>query len=133
MQKDVEEINNLNLYTPLFGLVTNKFEASPGHFGTDVVGRPSAPISAIYNGIVIFAEWSVTTGFVVVIQHNFNLLSVYKHNSKVFVKSGDRVKSGELIAIIGNEGEYSTGPHLHLEMWQNGIPLNPEDYFDFRN
>ena len=131
-QKGMVESDKINFYTPFYGLITNKYDALPGHFGTDIVGRLSAPVSSIYDGVVVFAEWSVTTGYVVIVQHNFNLLSVYKHNSEILAKPGERVKKGEMIALMGGEGEYSTGPHLHFEMWQNGVPLDPENYFDFR-
>lgn len=129
--EDITEITKLNLFTPVKGVVTNKFDASPGHFGTDIVGEVNSHISSILDGTVIFAEWSISTGYVVQIQHNYNLISIYKHNSDIIVKPGDKVKTGDLIAIMGNEGELSTGPHLHFELWQNGIPLNPEHYISF--
>jgi murein DD-endopeptidase MepM/ murein hydrolase activator NlpD len=131
-KNDIVENDKFNFYTPFYGLITNKYDALPGHFGTDIVGRLNAPVSSIYDGVVIFAEWSVTTGYVVIVQHSSNLISVYKHNSEIIAKLGEKVKKGEMIALMGGEGEYSTGPHLHFEMWQNGVPLDPENYFDFR-
>jgi len=125
------EITRINFFTPVSGLVTNKFNATPGHFGTDVVGDENSPISCVLDGTVVFAEWSVSTGYVVQIQHDYNIVSIYKHNSDVLVKQGDKIKAGDLIAIMGNEGELSTGPHLHFELWQNGIALDPEQYITF--
>lgn len=129
--EDVIEMAKLTFFPPAKGLVINRFDASPGHFGTDIVGSENTPISAVLAGTVVFAEWSVLTGYVVTIQHDYNLISIYKHSSSLLVKQGDRVKAGDLIAIMGDEGEYSTGPHLHFELWQNGIPLNPERYINF--
>jgi biotin carboxyl carrier protein len=129
--EDVTEMAKLTFFPPAKGLVINRFDASPGHFGADIVGSEKTPISAVLAGTVVFAEWSVLTGYVVTIQHDYNLISVYKHSSSLLVKQGDRVKAGDLIAIMGDEGEYSTGPHLHFELWQNGIPLNPERYINF--
>ena len=129
--EDFNQISKVEFFTPIKGVVTNKFETTPGHFGTDIVARENSFIASVLDGTVIFAEWSVSTGYVVAIQHDYNLISIYKHNSDVLVKPGDQVKAGKVIAIMGNEGEYSTGPHLHFELWQNGTPLNPEQYISF--
>ncbi|HKM94538.1 MAG TPA: M23 family metallopeptidase [Prolixibacteraceae bacterium] len=128
---DDSKMANFIFFPPVKGYVVNRFGSSSGHFGTDIVGDINAPISAALAGTVIFAEWSVTTGYVIHIQHDYSLVSTYKHNAEIFVKPGDRVKAGDLIAIMGNEGEYSTGPHLHFELWQNGIPLDAELYINF--
>ncbi len=106
----------------------NKYNASPGHYGTDIVAPFNSPVCAAYTGTVIFAEWSVSTGYVIHIQHGYNLITVYKHNNEVIVKPGERVSSGQVIGFIGNEGELSTGPHLHFEMWHNGKPLDSEKF-----
>lgn len=129
--EDFSELSRLNFFTPMKGLIINKFNATPGHFGTDIVGKENSFIAAVLDGTVIFAEFSVTTGYVVQIQHDFNLISIYKHNYEILVRQGEQVKAGTVIAIMGNEGEYSTGPHLHFELWQNGMPLNPENYITF--
>lgn len=131
VDQSIAEITKLNFFTPVKGVVVNRFDATPGHFGTDIVGKENAYIAAVLPGTVFFAEWSVTTGYVVQIQHDYNLISVYKHNAEVLVKPGDHVNAGDLIAIMGDEGEYSTGPHLHLELWQNGVPLDAEQYISF--
>jgi len=95
------------------------------------VGRINSNIYSVLDGTVIFSEWSVSTGYVVQIQHKHNLISVYKHNSEVLVQQGDEVKAGEVISIMGNEGELSTGPHLHFELWRSGTALDPEQYINF--
>jgi hypothetical protein len=123
----------INFISPVSGVIVNRFDASPGHFGTDIVASENSPILAIYDGTVVFAEWSVSTGYVVQIQHDYNMISIYKHNSDIMVRTGDKVKAGDLIAIMGGEGEYSTGPHLHFELWQNGVPLNAEQFINFQS
>jgi murein DD-endopeptidase MepM/ murein hydrolase activator NlpD len=124
-------LSELNFFTPVQGVVVNRFYAAPGHFGTDIVAKENSNISAVLDGTVIFAEWSVATGYVVQIQHSNNIISIYKHNSDITVKPGDRVNAGDVIAIMGNEGKYSTGPHLHIELWHNGMPVDPEAYINF--
>lgn len=126
-----DEIDRINFFPPITGVVINPFNSSPGHFGTDLVGRANSNIYSVLDGTVIFAEWSVSTGYVVQIQHKYDLVSVYKHNSEVMVQQGDKVKAGEVIAIMGNEGELSTGPHLHFELWRKGVALDPEQYINF--
>lgn len=126
-----EELAMLNFYPPLKGLVTSPFDANARHYAVDVVGPDRSAVCATMAGTVIFAEWSIQTGYVIVIQHDSNLLSVYKHNSEIRVRAGEKVRAGELIALMGNEGELSVGPHLHFELWQNGKPIDPEKYVLF--
>lgn len=116
---------------PLRGTVTNRFNMKEKHFGIDVVAPKNEAIKATLDGTVIFAEWTVETGYVIQLQHADNIVSIYKHNSILHKEVGDYVKAGEVIAIVGNSGELSTGPHLHFELWYNGIPINPEDYMMF--
>jgi murein DD-endopeptidase MepM/ murein hydrolase activator NlpD len=124
-------LSKIKFFTPVKGTVTNKFKASPGHFGTDIVAPKNSKIAATLGGTVIFAEWSISTGYVVEIQHDFNLVSIYKHNSDVKVKQGEQVNAGDIIAIMGNEGELSNGPHLHFELWHDGKPINTELYIKY--
>ena len=112
-------------------MVTNKFKSTTDHYGVDLVSSANSLISTVLDGTVIFAGWTLETGYVIYIQHQNNLISVYKHNAELLKTLGDKVKAGEAIAIIGNSGELSTGPHLHFELWQNGIALNPELYINF--
>ena len=124
-------LSQLHFFVPVKGLVTNHFDASAEHFGVDLVSEPNARISAVLNGTVIFSGWTLETGYVLYLQHEAEVVSVYKHNAELLKKTGDRVRAGEAIAIIGNSGELSTGPHLHFELWHKGIALNPEFFIDF--
>ncbi len=126
-----ENISSFIFFSPLKGTITNKFNIEEQHFGVDIVAPKNETIKATLDGMVIFAEWTSETGYVIEIQHKNNLISIYKHNSVLHKEVGDPIKAGEVIAIIGNTGELSTGPHLHFELWYNGIPLNPEDYMMF--
>ncbi|MDO4462090.1 MAG: M23 family metallopeptidase [Bacteroidia bacterium] len=124
-------IEVLFLNTPLKGVVTNKFGEYEGHYAVDIASVEGARVASILDGTVIFAEWTVETGNVIMIQHDNHLVSVYKHNSKLLKKQGMRVAAGEAIALTGNSGELSTAPHLHFELWYQGAPLNPENYISF--
>ncbi|MEL7587541.1 MAG: M23 family metallopeptidase [Prolixibacteraceae bacterium] len=124
-------IAGIHFFTPLKGMVSQKFDKTIDHFAVDVVGLPQSRISAVMEGTVIFAAWTVETGYVICIQHENNLVSVYKHNSELLKKMGDHANAGEVIAFMGNTGELTTGPHLHFELWHKGTPLDPEQYIDF--
>lgn len=116
---------------PVDGLITEEFNKKIGHFGVDVVSKKGAFISSIDDGMVLFSSWTHEFGYVLVIKHQNSFISFYKHNSEVFKSKGDYVKSGETIAIIGNSGKYSTGPHLHFELWKGSSPVNPMNYILF--
>ena len=126
-----DRITKFHFFPPVKGVITNSFNVQKGHLGVDVVAPPNEVIVAIADGTVTFSSWTLETGYVLQIQHEDNLLSVYKHNSKLLKRSGTQVKAGEAIAIIGNSGELTTGPHLHFELWHNGTPVNPEQYIVF--
>lgn len=119
------------LFPPAKGPITEGYDIKTRHYAVDVVVAKNAPIKSVADGRVIFAEWSAGTGYVMIIEHNYGLLSVYKHNSSLSKEQGDFVKSGEVIAAAGSTGELSTGPHLHFELWNEGNPVNPKDYIDF--
>jgi murein DD-endopeptidase MepM/ murein hydrolase activator NlpD len=125
------QLDKLHFFTPVRGIVTNSFNPASNHFGTDVVAGPNEVVKATLDGTVIMATWTLETGYVIEIQHENNLISVYKHNAELLQKVGMRVKAGDAIAIIGNSGELTTGPHLHFELWQNGVALNPENFIVF--
>ncbi len=129
--KRLPSISNIHFFTPLRGLITNKFNAQTEHYAVDVVGRQNARISSALDGTVIFSGWTMDTGYSIYIQHESNIISAYKHNAELLKEVGDKVKAGEVIAIMGNSGERTTGPHLHFELWHNGNALNPETYIDF--
>ena len=127
-----EQISDLFFFTPLKGMVTSSFDPLEDHYGTDIVGNQGAIVHATLGGTVILASWTLETGYVIQIQHENNLVSVYRHNAEVLKKVGSQVRAGESIAILGNSGElYTSGPHLHFELWFNGEPLDPERYVVF--
>jgi murein DD-endopeptidase MepM/ murein hydrolase activator NlpD len=131
MSDEKIDVKKDNFYVPLQGVISNKFDPSKSHYGVDIVAQEGTPVIAIQEGTVILATWSVNTGYVIEIQHPNNLISVYKHNGELLKKEGDKVKAGEPIALVGNSGEQTTGPHLHFEMWHNGVPVDPEKYLNF--
>jgi murein DD-endopeptidase MepM/ murein hydrolase activator NlpD len=131
VRSTVSGLSNLHFFVPVKGLITNRFNASRGHYGIDLVSQPASRISAVLNGTVLFAGWTLDTGYVIYIQHDNNLVSAYKHNASLLKKAGDRVNGGEAIAIIGNTGELTTGPHLHFELWHEGKPIDPEQFIVF--
>jgi murein DD-endopeptidase MepM/ murein hydrolase activator NlpD len=116
---------------PLNGIVSNEFDLSKQHFGIDIVSKENEVVKATLDGTVIFSEWTVETGYVITIQHQGTFVSTYKHNSALLKKQGSMVKAGEPIAIVGQSGEFTSGPHLHFELWYNGTPVNPRDYISF--
>ncbi len=122
---------SVHFFAPIRGIVSGKFDATKNHFGTDIVASPDEVVKATLDGTVIMASWTVETGYVIQVQHKDNLISVYKHNAELLKKTGNVVKAGDAIAIMGNSGELTTGPHLHFEIWYNGTPVNPEDYIVF--
>jgi murein DD-endopeptidase MepM/ murein hydrolase activator NlpD len=125
------DLSRIHFFSPCKGLVTNSFNAKENHFGTDIVAGDNNIVKAALEGTVTMANWTLKTGWIIQIQHKNNLMTVYKHNSELLKEVGDHVKAGEAIAIIGNSGELSSGPHLHFELWRNGTPLDPEKYIVF--
>ena len=124
-------IGSFIFYTPVNGRIVNGFNVQKQHYGIDLNGEKDAPVKATLDGIVILSSWTYENGYVIAIQHAANLISVYKHNSVLLKHQGDPVKAGDPIAIIGNSGEQSTGPHLHFELWYNLRPVNPADFVSF--
>ena len=124
-------IENKMFVSPVKGQITQKFDPLNNHFALDILVDTGTPVKCILEGKVIFSEWSVDTGHVLIIDHGDDIISVYKHNSKVLKTQNNFVKAGEVIAYSGNQGTLSTGPHLHFELWKNGTPINPEPLFNF--
>lgn len=118
-------------FSPIKGVVTAVFQPEKGHFGIDVVTKDDEPVMAIADGTVILSVWTLETGFIIGIQHSNELISIYKHNSVVLKKMGDLVRGGEIISIVGDTGELSSGQHLHFELWYKGKPLNPQQFITF--
>lgn len=129
---DRRELSGVYFFPPLRGIVTTTFDRSEGHFGIDIVAKADAAVKSCLEGTVIMASWTTDAGHVIQVQHRSNLVSMYKHNSTLLRKVGDRVKAGEAIAIVGNSGELTTGPHLHFELWLNGEPVDPQAYMVFQ-
>lgn len=126
-------INAMIFVAPIKGMVSDTFAPTRSHYGTDVVAPKGSLIKATQKGTVIVATWSADTGHMLAIQHDNNIVSFYKHNASLLKKTGDIVQAGEGIAIIGNTGEMTEGPHLHFELWFNGQAVNPERYIEFKN
>ena len=125
-------IQNKILFQPVLGEVTQKFNYKENHFAIDIAVDTGTPIKAISDGRVVLSEWTMETGHVIIIDHGDMLLSVYKHNSSLVKKQNELVAAGEVIALSGNQGTLTTGPHLHFELWKNGAPINPEQFFNFK-
>jgi murein DD-endopeptidase MepM/ murein hydrolase activator NlpD len=126
------QIEQLHLFCPVRGMISSKFGESNGHYGVDILAVDGTRVSAVMDGTVVFAGWTVETGYVIQIQHTNNLISFYKHNSKLLKRIGATVRAGEAIAEVGNSGEMTTGSHLHFELWYKGAPVNPENYISFK-
>ncbi len=127
-----DELREIVFFTPLEGIITNNFDPKENHFGIDIVSQENEPIKALADGIVIMASWTLDGGNVLVIQHSGNLISIYKHNSELLKSVGNFVESGEIVSIIGNTGELTSGPHLHFELWFKERAVNPEIYVNVR-
>jgi murein DD-endopeptidase MepM/ murein hydrolase activator NlpD len=125
------DISSFSFFTPLRGIVTSKFDPTSKHFGVDIVSVQNEAIKATLDGVIIFSGWTLETGYTISIQHANDLVSVYMHNSALLKDQGSYVKAGDPVAIIGSSGESSTGPHLHFELWYNGVPVNPVDFIKF--
>jgi len=119
------------LFPPVKGSITETFNLKNKHFAVDVALAKNTPIKATLNGTVIFADWTPTTGNVIIIRHNNGFISVYKHAASLTKSQGDVVKTGEVIALAGSTGQESTGVHLHFELWKDGYPIDPTQFIEF--
>ncbi|WP_339696497.1 M23 family metallopeptidase [uncultured Marixanthomonas sp.] len=122
---------NYVLFAPVKGRISQVYNPAEKHYAVDIVTVKNAPVKAIADGTVIFAEWTAETGYVMLIKHRNDLLSVYKHNASLTKEQGEFVKAGEVISTVGSTGELTTGPHLHFELWRDGYPINPTNFIDF--
>ncbi|MCL2329291.1 MAG: M23 family metallopeptidase [Bacteroidetes bacterium] len=123
--------SNLHFTVPLRGTITQRFSPADKHFATDIAAPAKSVIHSVLSGTVVLATWSYETGYTIIIQHNNDIVSIYKHCSKLLKQTGDVVNAGEAIAIIGNTGTYTTGAHLHFELWYAGKPVNSEEFIAF--
>lgn len=124
-------LDELVFFTPVKGFITESYSLADDHYGVDVVTKKDETIKTTLDGTIIFTGFSAEDGNIVQVQHSNNLISIYKHCSSILKLTGDRVKSGEPIAVVGNSGERSHGPHLHFELWFNGSPINPQEFVAF--
>jgi murein DD-endopeptidase MepM/ murein hydrolase activator NlpD len=124
-------LEQLFFMPPVSGEITSAFDMQKNHFGIDIAAPKNTAIKATADGVVISAGYTVETGYSLAIQHPNNVVTLYKHNSVLLKKEGSAVKAGEAIAIIGNSGESSSGPHLHFELWHKGRAVDPSDYINF--
>ena len=122
---------NFVLFPPVKGTISEAYNFEEKHYAIDIIVESNTPVKATADGIVIFSEWTIETGNVIIIDHGNGLISVYKHNASLTKSQGELVKSGEVIATSGNSGELTSGPHLHFELWKDGYPINPTNFIDF--
>jgi len=126
-----QSLSDLFFFAPARGMISGHFDAAAKHYGIDLVPTDDQFIKATLDGTVILSDYTAETGYVIQVLHSNELLSVYKHNKQLLKKTGDIVRAGEAIAVAGNSGELTTGPHLHFELWYKGKPINPEKYISF--
>ena len=124
-------VTGLIFFRPTRGMISSGFDANQKHYGIDIAASPNESVLSTLDGTVILATYTADTGYVIQVQHNQNLVSVYKHCGSLLKKVGDTVKAGEAIALVGNTGEKTTGPHLHFEIWNKGRALDPAKYIVF--
>jgi murein DD-endopeptidase MepM/ murein hydrolase activator NlpD len=130
--ESVSSLASMHFFPPVKGIISGRYDVRTKHFGTDIVTKPKAIVSSALDGTVIFTGWTMETGFVIEVQHPNNIVSVYKHNASLLKETGDLVRAGEAISVVGDSGElYTSGPHLHFEIWYKGSPLDPEKHILF--
>lgn len=125
------ELQETFFFSPITGFISDHYDVKKGHYGIDIVAKTNEPVKCIADGMVIIASWTQDSGYVIAVQHEGNLISLYKHNSQLLKKVGTFVNAGDIISIVGNSGEMTDGPHLHFELWYNGNSLNPEEFVTF--
>ena len=123
--------DNIFFYKPVSGVISAHYEAENRHYGVDLVAAARESVLSTLDGTVVFTGFDANYGNVIQIQHKNGFLSIYKHNELLLKEAGDQVVAGEAIALVGNTGKLSTGPHLHFELWYKGAPVNPEEYIAF--
>jgi len=130
--ESVTGLSGMHFFPPVKGIISGRYDVRTKHFGTDIVTKPKAIVSAALDGTIIFTGWTMETGYVIEIQHPNNVVTIYKHNASLLMETGDLVRAGEPISVVGDSGElYTSGPHLHFEIWYKGNPLDPEKHILF--
>lgn len=124
-------LEQLFFVAPVNGEISANFMPAKTHYGVDVLAPKNTAVKSALDGYVFLSDWTLETGNTIGIQHGNNIITFYKHNSALLQSVGSFVKAGEAIGIIGNTGTLSDGPHLHFELWYNGIAVNPMDYISF--
>lgn len=124
--------SNFVLFPPVNGSISEGYNVKEKHYAVDIIVAENTPVKSTADGTVIFAEWTAETGYVIIIEHSNDLISVYKHNASLTKEQGDVVKAGEVIALAGSTGAFTTGPHVHFELWSKGYPINPTNFIDFK-
>jgi murein DD-endopeptidase MepM/ murein hydrolase activator NlpD len=119
------------LISPIKGIVSQNYSVAEKHLAIDISVDIGTPVKSIANGRVLLSEWTTQTGYVLIIDHGSDLVSIYKHNSLLLKDQGDAVKQGEIIAMSGNTGVLTSGPHLHFELWSEGFSIDPKTLIDF--
>ena len=132
IQNNAETNVKIVFFAPLTGTISENFDAKTKHLAVDIVAKNGTPVKATADGTVIFSGWNTETGYVIILKHAHDYISVYKHNATLLKEQGDFVKSGEVIASVGSTGELTTGPHLHFELWSGGYAVNPTNLIDFK-
>jgi hypothetical protein len=136
--EDKYNLGNINknkqyylLTSPLTGLISQNYSIADEHLAIDISVDIGTPVKAISNGRVLLSEWTTQTGYVLIIDHGNDLISVYKHNSKLLKSQGEIVQQGQIIAMSGNTGILTSGPHLHFELWSEGFSIDPNTLINF--
>ncbi len=130
-RNEIEQIEGLHFFPPVKGIISDGFNLATNHPFVDIAATSNSVVMAVLDGTVIMANWTDETGFTIQIQHSNDLISIYKHNSKLLKKTGDKVQAGTAISLVGSTGELSTGSHLHFELWHKGVAIDPTKYIKF--
>ena len=131
--ENLNGLSSLHFFPPVRGgIISSRFDIRTKHFGADIITKPKVLVSAVLDGVVIFTGWTMETGYVIQVQHSNNIVTIYKHNASLLKETGDIVRAGDPISVVGDSGEiYTSGPHLHFEIWYKGLPLDPEKHVIF--
>ena len=128
--ENTEELTDI--VAPVIGPIGKEYDPSVSHYGIDILAPKNTAVKSIADGLVIQADWTVETGNTIMVLHAGGVISVYKHNSSLLKQNYEKVAQGEAVAIIGNTGTLTTGPHVHFELWLDGFPVNPTEYINFQ-